>query len=185
MSGTPIEGSPVPWPSLSQSNFARGSQSLKSVAWHTYSALRHDLWLKSINLIPSTGNKLIVRVPTRLLHPKTAPILNPNPKTAPVLNPINSPYHFPRESKIKSSKKQNTSNQYLYIHIYTYIRHLPTRALSGGPAAWECQCEAGATPDFFGLNMRGSSHLLRETWVYNGYFLLWFFLELWKCRDLG
>ena len=124
-------------------------------------------------------------MPTRPLHPKTAPILNPNPKTTPVLNPINSPYHFPRESKIKSSKKQNTSNQYLYIHIYTYIRHLPTRALSGGPAAWECQCEAGATPDFFGLNMRRSSH--RGTWVtsYNGYSCFFFVWSFGKVETLG
>ena len=69
-----------------------------------------------------------------------------------------------------ASKAPNAPNAYNAPNApnaYNYISLLFKASTYPG------QCEAGATPDFFGPNMRGSSH--RGTWVYNGFFFVWSF----------
>ena len=53
-------------------------------------------------------------------------------------------------TKLKKKKLNYLISLFIHTIIYLYyLRHLPTRALSGGLAAWECRCEAGATPGCF------------------------------------
>ena len=60
--------------------------------WHTYGAFWHDLWYKSIMLIPSTGNTLNVRV-SPAFTPENRPSFESEPENRPSVEPDKLTHH--------------------------------------------------------------------------------------------
>ena len=65
---------------------------LKIRTWHTYGAFWHDLWYKSIILIPSTGNTLNVRV-SPAFTPENRPSFESEPENRPSVEPDKLTHH--------------------------------------------------------------------------------------------
>ena len=65
---------------------------LKIRMWHTYGAFWHDLWYKSIILIPSTGNTLNVRV-SPAFTPENRPSFESEPENRPSVEPDKLTHH--------------------------------------------------------------------------------------------
>ena len=65
---------------------------LKIRMWHTYGAFWHDLWYKSIMLIPSTGNTLNVRV-SPAFAPENRPSFESEPENRPSVEPDKLTHH--------------------------------------------------------------------------------------------
>ena len=125
---------------------------LKIRMWHTYGAFWHDLWYKSIMLIPSTGNTLNVRV-SPSFTPENRPSFESEPENRPSVEP--------------DKLKKNINLIYTYNYISLLFKASTYPGLIRGPSRMGVPVRSGCNSRLFLVpNMRGSSY--RGTWVYNG-----------------